>query len=230
MAREKRTVRLLAVALSLVAWLTGARLITAAETAPADSADLILILDASGSMWGQVEGENKILIARRVLNDVLGNVPAGAHVGLVAYGHRREANCKDIEFVASPAPIDRAAFKKRINSIKPRGKTPIAASLNMVFSELEKSGRPATVVLMTDGLETCKGDPCQTVRDAKAKGMKFILHIIGFDVGDMDVEQLQCAAQAGGGLYFAAANAGQFTAALGQAVGTTPESPPVTEP
>jgi Ca-activated chloride channel family protein len=229
MTHAKRSVFSFAVGLSLAACLT-APSVSATDPAPASASDLVFVLDASNSMWGHVEGENKIVIARRVFAEVLGNVPDGAHVGLVAYGHRREADCKDIELVVAPAPIERAALKKRIDSIKPRGKTPIAAALNMVFSELEKSGRPATIVLMTDGLETCKGDPCQTVRDAKAKGTKFILHVIGFDVGDMDVEQLQCAAREGAGLYFAAANAGQFSAALGQAVGTTPQSPPVTEP
>lgn len=205
---------------SLVLWMT-----TATPAVSATGADLILILDASGSMWGQVDGENKIVTARRVVAEVLGNVPDGAYIGLVAYGHRREADCKDVELVVAPAPIDRAAFKKKFDSIKPRGKTPIAAALGTTFEAIAKSGRPATVVLMTDGLETCKGDPCQVVRDAKAQGMKIVLHVIGFDAGEMEVTQLECAARAGDGLYFAAANAGQFSAALGQAVGTTPASP-----
>jgi Mg-chelatase subunit ChlD len=192
-------------------------IVVAAETAPGGS-DLVFILDASGSMWGQVEGENKIVIARRVLADFLGNVPDSANVGLVAYGHRREAKCTDIEMVVPPARLDRSVMKKKIDSIRPKGKTPIGASLNLVFDDLVKRSRPAIVILMTDGLETCKGDPCQVVRDAKAKGVKFVLHVIGFDVSAVDVSQLQCAAQAGDGLYFAASNAGQFTAALAQAV------------
>jgi Ca-activated chloride channel family protein len=214
----------IATALLLAACLMSARGAAAADAAPA-SADLLLILDASGSMWGQVQGENKIVIARRVLADVLDKVADGAGVGLLAYGHRREARCNDIEIVVAPGPIDRAGLKRKIDSIKPRGKTPIAAALSMAFETIARSGRPATVVLMTDGLETCKGDPCQVVRDAKGKGLSFILHVIGFDVGEMDVGQLRCAAQAGGGLYFEAEDAGQFTAALGQAVGAAPPQP-----
>jgi Ca-activated chloride channel family protein len=187
-------------------------------TAAAVDSDLVLVLDASGSMWGQIDGENKIVIARRVLADVFDQLPDGANVGVVVYGHRREADCNDIQTVAPVGPIDRAALKKKIESIKPRGKTPIARSLAAVFEDLAKRDRPAIVVLISDGIETCKGDPCQEVRRAKEKGLKFVLHVIGFDVGDVDVSQLRCAAQAGDGLYFAADDAGQFTAALAQAV------------
>lgn len=187
--------------------------------------DLVLILDASGSMWGQIQGENKIVIARRVLADVLAKVPDTANVGLVAYGHRREADCNDIEIVVPVGAIDHAAIVKRINALNPKGKTPITASLNLAFDDVAKRDRPATVVLVSDGLETCNADPCQAVRDAKAKGIKFVMHVIGFDVGGVDVSQLECAAQAGGGLYLGASDAGQFTDALAQAVAMTPESP-----
>jgi len=191
----------------------------------AGGADLVLIVDGSGSMWGQVRGEPKIAIARRVLGDVLGNVPNGANVGLITYGHRRAADCKDVETVIPIGPIDHALMKKKIDALKPRGKTPIAAALGQVFDELAKSGRPATVILVSDGIESCKGDPCQTVRDAKEKGIKFVLHVVGFGLGDVDVSQLKCAAQAGSGLYFPAGDAGQFAAALGSAVESAAEVP-----
>lgn len=190
-----------------------------AEMPPPSETDLLIVLDASGSMWGQIEGENKIVIARRVLSDFVGKVPDGANVGLVAYGHRREADCKDIEIVVPPAPIDRPALKRKIDAINPKGKTPITGALNAVFDDLARRNRPATIILISDGLENCRGDPCQAVRDAKAKGVRFVLHVIGFDVGDVDVSQLKCVAQAGGGLYFGADDAGQFTAALAEAAG-----------
>jgi Ca-activated chloride channel family protein len=185
----------------------------------AGGSDLVLIVDGSGSMWGQVPGgENKIVIARRVLGDVLGNVPNGVNVGLITYGHRRAADCKDVETVVPIGPIDHALMKKKLDALKPRGKTPIAAALALVFDELAKRQRPATVILVSDGIESCKGDPCQVVRDAKEKGLRFVLHVVGFGLGDADVSQLKCAAQAGSGLYFQAGDAGQFAAALGNAV------------
>ncbi len=223
MLRPRRIVPVLAI-LALASPATPHEL-RAAETTPSEGSDLVLILDASRSMWGQIQGENKIVIARRVLAEVLEKVPDDVNVSLVSYGHRRAASCSDVEVVVPLSRVDRTVLKKKIDGLNPRGKTPIAAALNRVFEEIEKRQRPATVVLMSDGIETCHGDPCQVVRDAKAKGIRFILHVIGFDLGDVDVSQLKCAAQAGGGLYFAAEDAGQFTAALGQAVEMVPASP-----
>jgi Ca-activated chloride channel family protein len=203
-----------ALALSLALALT-ASAASAASAAPAS--DLVLILDASGSMWGQVGGEAKIAGARRVLGSLIDGLDAGRPVGLIAYGHRREADCADIEQVAPLAPLDAAALRAAVENLQPKGKTPLTAALERGFAAL--AGRPpgGTVVLVTDGLETCGGDPCAAVRAARAAGAEFVLHVIGFDVAKEDVSSLECAAQAGGGLYLAAADAGELAAALDRA-------------
>lgn len=189
-------------------------------------AQLALILDASGSMWGQIEGENKIVIARRVLKDVLKTVPAETGVGLVAYGHREKADCNDIETVVPYGSTDRAQLTATIDALNPKGKTPITATLQKVFGELKGREDATTVVLVSDGLETCAGDPCKAVRDAKDSGIEFILHVVGFDLGkEEDVSQLECAALAGGGLYLTADNADELGNALEQAIEITPETP-----
>ena len=92
------------------------------QTAPSN---LLLVLDASGSMWGQIQGKNKIVIARQVLKDVLGGLPADARVGLVAYGHRSEGDCEDIELIAPLTAGHTDALTKKIDSLNPKGKTPI---------------------------------------------------------------------------------------------------------
>jgi Ca-activated chloride channel family protein len=57
----------------------------------------IIVLDASGSMWGQINGEAKIDIAKRVVSDLLSTLDPSLELGLVAYGHRRKGDCTDIE-------------------------------------------------------------------------------------------------------------------------------------
>lgn len=64
----------------------------------------ILVMDGSGSMWGQIEGRPKLEIARDTVATVLGSLPAGQELGLMAYGHREKGNCSDIELVVPPAP------------------------------------------------------------------------------------------------------------------------------
>lgn len=196
----------------------------AAAEAPSPSADLVLVLDASGSMWGQIGGENKIVIARRVVGELVEQLPDGQTVGLVAYGHRREGDCADIETVVPPAPLDRGALRSTVDALNPKGKTPITASLESAFGLL-RDGRPATVVLVSDGLETCGGDPCAAVRAAAERNPDFVLHVVGFDLAGEDLSQLECAAQAGRGLFLGAGDGDELAGALDAAVALTPEVP-----
>ena len=186
---------------------------------------LVFILDASGSMWGQIGGENKIVIARRELKELVAGLDANTEVALVAYGHRRKGDCADIETIVPLGPLDKAALGRQIDALNPTGKTPITASVNNAFDLVKAQQGPATIVLLSDGLETCGGDPCQAVQAAKKAGLTFVMHVIGFDVGADDVSQLECAAQSGGGLYFDAKDASELATALDQAVAAPPEVP-----
>jgi len=191
----------------------------------AGDSELMLVFDASGSMWGQIQKQAKIEIARSVLKDVLAKVPATTPVGLVAYGHRSKTDCDDIETMVPPGSTDRAAILKAVDSIQPKGKTPLANSMQKVVDLLRTRETASTVVLISDGIETCGGDICKLVRDARAADVKFVLHVVGFDMAKEDVAPLECAAQAGGGLYFAATSADELGMALNQAVAMTPETP-----
>lgn len=67
-----------------------------------DRPDTILVLDGSGSMWGQIDGIAKITIARDVVTQLLADIPDDQVLGLTVYGHRRRGNCTDIETVVAP--------------------------------------------------------------------------------------------------------------------------------
>ncbi len=193
--------------------------VSAADDAAAEQpAPLLLILDASGSMWGQVDGENKIVIARRVLADMVAELPAASTVGVVAYGHRREGDCQDIETLIPLGPLDSQAVTQAIEGLNPKGKTPITGSLQHALDILETAKTRATVVLLSDGLETCGGDPCGAVRAALEKGAELVLHVVGFDVSGEDLSQLQCMAQAGNGLFLTADHGDELAAALDAAM------------
>lgn len=185
--------------------------------------DLVLILDASNSMWGQIGGENKIVIARRSIGGLVDELPDTSQVGLVAYGHRREGDCADIEMLQEIGPLDKDALKTTINGVTPKGKTPITASLETAFGLIE-GAQPTSVILISDGLETCSKDPCEAVRTAKESGLPFVLHVVGFDVAGEDTTQLECAAQAGGGVFLGAEDAEQLSDAL-VTVYEKPETP-----
>ncbi|MCB1019556.1 MAG: hypothetical protein KDC27_06485 [Acidobacteria bacterium] len=167
-------------------------------------------------MWGRLGGETKIEAARRVVRDISGKLPAESRLGLIAYGHRQKGDCNDIEELVAPGASGPAVVPGKVDQLNPLGMTPITKAFVHAADSAAKVGKPGTIVLVTDGLETCGGDPCAAVRKAKAAGMDFVLHVVGFDVAKENVSSLECSAQAGGGLYIPAENADELSAALDQ--------------
>jgi len=182
--------------------------------------NLLLILDGSGSMWAKVGGEFKIKVAQQSIGQLLDKLSPEAQLGLIAYGHRHKDDCSDIEVLIPSGPVDKAAATEKVNAINPTGKTPITASLQEAFRLARASGKPVSIILVSDGLETCDADPCEAARLAKAEGLPFVLHVIGFGLEEESVAQLECIAQAGDGLYFDAKDSGALSEALQQAAET----------
>jgi Tol biopolymer transport system component len=173
-----------------------------------------LILDASGSMWGQIDGKPKIDIAKEVLTELINDLPEGVNMGLQVYGHRREGDCDDIEVLVPVGTGDKTTLLKQIQSIQPKGKTPITKSLRVAGEQLKSVKGETAIVLVSDGKETCEGDPCAVVKELREHGIQVKVHVIGFDVTEEEKQQLSCIAEAGGGKYFTAKNAPQLKEAL----------------
>lgn len=194
-----------------------AGLMALAVVSTASIADTVVVYDASNSMWGQIDGEAKVTIARRVLGDLVADWDSSEPLGLVAYGHRREGDCSDIETVVAPGTLDRAAMLDRIQEISPKGKTPLTAAVQHAAEELKFRDAPANVILISDGIETCDADPCAVAGELEQAGINFTAHVIGFDVGEADQAQLACIAENTGGRFFAATDAAGLQAALAEA-------------
>jgi Ca-activated chloride channel homolog len=197
-------------------------LLASASSASAQSTDAILILDASGSMWGQVEGQTKIAAARRAVDSILSKWKPSDRLGLIAYGHRSKGDCKDIEMMVPVSRFDPARIRSAVNGLVPKGKTPIADSLRAAASSLRTSEGKGTVVLVSDGIETCVADPCAVAAELKKAGVGLVTHVVGFDIADPAAKaQLQCIARVTGGVYLDARDASGLENALGRAVEAT---------
>ena len=179
---------------------------------------VLLILDASGSMWGQIGGKAKIAIAKEVMSDLIQQLPSDLQVALMVYGHRHKDDCEGVEVMFPFEPLDRNQLVAGIHAIRPKGKTPIAHSISLAADEIKKTGQGGTIILVSDGEETCDGDPCKLVGDLRAAGLDVIMHVVGFGVKGVASEQLGCIAKAGGGTYAEAADAGKLKAALAGAL------------
>ena len=174
----------------------------------------IIIFDASGSMWGQINGVPKINIAKDALKKVVKSWNPNIELGLTVYGHRRKGDCNDIESVVPVGTVDKGRIIKSVMAISPKGKTPISRSLKRAADELKFTEDKATVILISDGKETCDLDPCGTAKELKKQGIDFVAHVIGFNVDKATDKQLQCIANATGGEYFSAKNADALNSAM----------------
>ena len=178
----------------------------------------IIIFDGSGSMWGQIEGKHKIEIAREVMGTLVEDWNEDIALGLMAYGHREKGNCADIEVLQPVGTPDSQKILKIINQLSPKGKTPISQSLKQAAETLRYAEDPATVILISDGEETCNADPCVVSKELEAKGINFTAHVIGFDVKNNQKarEQLQCIAENTGGQFYEAEDTSGLNEALVQ--------------
>ena len=192
---------------------------------PGSSAPVIFIYDASGSMWGQMDGRTKKEIAADVLTTSVNEFSEEQKIGFVAYGHRTKGDCEDVEFIVDLENGNKSAVTSAIKGINPLGKTPLAYSASLVIDKLKETGTMATIILITDGIESCGGNICEVIKAAREAGIEFKLHIIGFGLEEGDTEQLKCAAEEGGGNYYDANNAGGLGDVLAAAT-----SKPVDEP
>lgn len=199
------------IALSFMAWLAGA-----APGHAQDYPEVMFIVDSSGSMQAKLEGRAKLDIAKDVLGTVVPELPPEVRLGLTAYGHRQKADKQDVEILVAPGSGEQKEVLARIAALAPLGLSPIALALSKVAEQLKPRRTETTIVLLTDGLETCGGDPRGVVKQMKQDGLSFVLYVVGYDVKDSEKKELVSLAAEGNGRYFSAQDAASLLAALEQ--------------
>lgn len=207
--------------LVFVAWM---EFRTSAQAPAATGRTIELVLDASGSMNGKLpDGRTKMDAARAAVRAFLDALPAGTRLAFRAYGHqspREKHDCNDTALIApfGDASALKADIVAKATGMKAQGYTPITKVLEIAardFTAAEKA--PKFIVLVSDGKETCDGDPCATARALQAAGVGIVVHTIGFDVDKAARTQLECVAKATGGTYFDAPNAELLAAVIAKA-------------
>lgn len=187
--------------------------------ADGDQGRLLLLLDSSGSMKEPAEaGQTKIEAAKRALGSVIDGLPNDADVGLRVYGakvfsRQDPGACEDTQLVVPVGTVDKPALKSAIAKYRPYGETPIAYSLKQAAGDLGGDGK-RTILLVSDGEETCDPDPCVVARELTQKGIDLRIDVVGFKVSGSARQQLQCIADNGNGAYYDADSAEDLAASL----------------
>lgn len=180
--------------------------------------NLEIVLDVSGSMNTKLGNTTRWQSALDVLKQVVDKLPEDLHVGLRVYGHRyasRSAQtCTDTELVVPIAPLDRTRILTTASRLRPRGETPLIRSALQTVGDLKSRGG-GSVILITDGEESCKGDPRTAAAELKASGLNLTLNIIGFTVTELATEaELGALAGSTGGRYYSAQDGSQLSRAV----------------
>jgi hypothetical protein len=189
-----------------------------------DARSIALVLDASGSMNARLpEGLTRIDAAKAAVAEVIGQLPAETRLALRVYGHQSPKELKDCKDTALLVPFDsvsnnQMAVLEASRGVQAQGYTPITYVLKLAAEDLarEEAGS-RVVVLVSDGKETCEGDPCATAKALADADAKLVVHTIGLGVDAAARYQLQCMANMARGTYFDATTKSELARVLGEA-------------
>lgn len=198
------------------------------------AADAMIVVDGSGSMaemgFNDID-EPRIFEARRAVAEAIPDIAKIRRLGLVVYGPNGPDECSGLDLRFPPTANAAGAIIQAIDTLEPGGSTPLTQAVRIAADTLEFRTKPATVVLVTDGKETCGGQPCALANELRNDGTDTTVHVIGFKVrstffswnsqdDDAAPESVsRCLADQTGGTYTSAETLDQLIAALRATLG-----------
>jgi len=189
----------------------------------AEPRNVQLILDASGSMNGKLaSGERKIDAAKQAVRKLVGQMPGELSLSFRAYGHqhhRSKKNCTDTQLLVpfGSASDNGGMITSQSDGLKAQGYTPITYVLGLAADDLKGKPGKRSIVLVSDGKETCEGDPCLLAKKLADADADLTIHTVGFGVDAQTKLQLQCIARAGRGDYHEAGSTDELASSMTEA-------------
>ncbi|NGQ97046.1 VWA domain-containing protein [Brevibacillus sp. SYP-B805] len=186
-----------------------------------------IILDASGSMAEKMDGKTRMEAAKEAIREFAASLPKEAHVALRVYGHKgsgkesdKALSCGSSELVYGMQPYDAQKLQNALDRFQPTGYTPIAYSLQEAlkdFTGLSGDKNNNMIYLVSDGIETCDGNPVEAGKQLAKSNIAPIVNVIGFGVDGEGQRQLKEVAQAAGGRYLLIRNQNELKKEFQQA-------------
>lgn len=183
---------------------------------------ILFLLDASGSMLGKWEKSSRIIAAKKLLSNLVDSLQVNNNLelGLRVYGHqfhRRFQNCKDTKLEVSFRQKNHELIKQKLRGIEPQGTTPLAYSLEQAANDFpDKNNVRNIIIIITDGIESCDGDPCAVSLALQKKKVFLKPFIIGIGMNKSFEKNFGCL-----GKFFDASNIRQFRKVLNTVIQQT---------
>jgi Ca-activated chloride channel family protein len=209
---------------------------------PQCDSDAMLVFDGSGSMAGNERlGIGSVVTridkVRKALDQVLPAVTPNRRIGLVTYGPGPYNRCDNIELNVKPVENAASTIKSVVDAIVPAGRTPLTEAVRLAAETLEFRKKPGVIVLLTDGEETCGGNPCTLAKELKSQAAGLTVHVIGYRMKDFSwtggagLMDMRCLAEATGGYYESPETVEELVQSLSKTLGCpelTLQRPPST--
>lgn len=181
---------------------------------PGDEPEVVMIIDGSGSMRQALGGSaSRLEAAKRAAEAMIRGLPSGVDVGLVDFSACGQVR-RD-KFYSTP---ERGALVGEINAISPKQGTPLADAIRRAGTVASDSA-PSVLVIVSDGGDSCGGDPCAVARSLKAAKPNVTINVIDLSDSPRERQVLQCIASAGGGRVLSPSDTTDMTRKMKEAAG-----------
>jgi len=182
-----------------------------ANQAVAVTSNVLFIIDTSDRMSGKfpnftkLSDLSKMQITTDAFQSLLTKLPKNINVGLEVYGHQGDKDCTAVQILNPVLPLDTVAISDNIRKLTPeRGAIPLANALQQASESLRDLSGNKSIVVFSDGKDTCGGHPEEVVKSFQEQGI--IVHVLGIDVKKDETAQLSDIATASNGMYYAINN------------------------
>ena len=159
---------------------------------------ILFVFDASQSMYGTWESDKKISIARKYLIKMIDSLEQidNVQMALRVYGHQSPVppqDCNDTKLEIPFRPGNAGQIRQKLRYLIPKGTTPIANSLEQAANDFPPCENCRNIIiLITDGIEACDGDPCQASLNLQKKGIVLKPFVIGIGLDPNFEETFEC--------------------------------------
>ncbi|GIW00691.1 VWA domain-containing protein [Roseiflexus sp.] len=190
-----------------------------------------LVFDASGSMAQRIGNETKIQAAQRAMERIIDTLPESPdlNVGFRVFGHEGDSSeaqkarsCQSTALLVPVQGVNKDLLRQQAGAWKPAGWTPISLALQKAGEDLQPGENVRNVIIMvTDGEETCGGDPCAVAKALAESQAEVRIDVVGFGLTPDVAKTVRCVAENSGGVYTDAQNGDALVQTLEELIAAT---------
>ncbi|WP_068672558.1 hypothetical protein [Oceanobacillus sp. Castelsardo] len=183
----------------------------------------IILLDAKSSMLLSQDGQSTLEIIKDSINRFVKIVGQSNEVSLIVYGYKNNNSesdaalaCNAVEEMYPMGTFDEEQFKESLRTIEGNGESPLARAIQKAEEVSGDEDEHVSIYVISNGAETCDGDPVKEIEKFMSKKVDRAVHFIGLEVDENTEDMLKELSILGKGTYYSAKNEGELKSIIGE--------------